>query len=350
MPKQVGDQNTTPELRDAICMMAAQGFSTGVIAGFSNVSPRTIRRIITNYRVRGHNQDSPRSGRPQKLNDRSIRHLNWTVEKNRRQSLADLTNTVNAASPAPVSPRTVSRAIKEKLNMASRIARKKPFLKKKHRLQRTEWAKDAVTWGIEEWKRVIWTDESSVELGKNTRVCRVWRHPGEAFDEKCLVPTFKSGRTSIMVWSCIAYDKKGPLHFLLTGRGNGAGYVELVMAGPLWDVYSELYNERGVARVMEDGAPMHRSHLAKEFRQAHLMETIPHPAQSPDMNPIEHVWKVLKEQVNKRPKMPKNADELKVALVEEWEKIDIGFINHLIEGMPDHVEALRRAKGGSTSY
>jgi hypothetical protein len=87
--------------------------------------------------------------------------------------------------------------------------------------------------GTEEWKRIIWTDESSVELGKNTRIPRVWRLPGEAYLEKCLVPTFKSGRTSVMVWGCIAYDRKGPLVVLPAGQHSGADYVELVLAGPL---------------------------------------------------------------------------------------------------------------------
>ena len=152
------------------------------------------------------------------------------------------------------------------------------------------------------------------------------------------------------MWSCIAYNYKGPLVFLLKGRGTGAGYVESVMSGPLWDVYSEIYEGHGTAKVMEDGAPMHRSAIAKQFRTAHGMETITHPAQSPDMNPIEHVWKVLKEQVNKRPRLPKNAEELKVVLLEEWEKIDINLINHLIESMEDRVQVLLKAKEGPMHY
>ena|SRR5215475_8574681 len=114
--------------------------------------------------------------------------------------------------------------------------------------------------------------------------------------------------------------------------------------------YMEIHDARGAAKVMEDGAPMHRSAIAKQFRTTHSMDTIMHPAQSPDMNPIEHVWKVLKEWVNKQLRHPKNAEELKTALLEEWEKIEIELINHLIESMEDRVSALLRAKGGSTRY
>jgi hypothetical protein len=234
--------------------------------------------------------------------------------------------------------------------MSSCISQKKPYLKPIHRKRRREWAEEAKAWERYEWTLIIWTDESSVELGKNTHVCRVWRSPGEVFDERCLAPTFKSGRSSVMIWSCIAYDWKGPLVFIPKDRRTGADYVDLILSGPLWDAYVRLYGERGVAKIMEDGAPIHRSAAAKRFCNAHQMETIPHPAQSPDMNPIENAWKLLKEWVNGRPTIPANVEELKGALLEEWERIDIEFINRLVESMPERVQALRKAKGGPTKW
>ena len=102
--------------------------------------------------------------------------------------------------------------------------------------------------------------------------------------------------------------------------------------------------------VMEDGAPVHWAKIAKSFRDTNAMASIPHPPQSPDLNPIEHVWKKLKVLVNQRPTRPKNKDELWVALQEEWEKIDVGFVNALIESMPCHVQAVYEARGLSTKY
>jgi transposase len=350
MPKQIGNKNTSPELRHAIYNMALNGFSTTVIADLYNMSTRTVRHIIAVRRDRGHSKDAPRSGQPKKLDERSTCHLKQVLDRDRRQTLGDLTKFINTAIPASVSEKTVVRAIGDGLQMFSRIARKKPFLKKAHRVNRLEWARMAKEWGVEEWRRIIWTDEASAELGKNTRVCRVWRRTNEAYDERCLAPTFKSGRTSVMVWGCIAYNKKGPLIIIPKNMRTGADYVKLVLAGPLWDVYARLYKQRGVAKVMEDGAPIHRSIAAKNFRESHLMETIPHPAQSPDMNPLEHVWKRLKDRINRRPHIARNAEELGAMLLEEWEMIDMGFINHLIDGMPERVDELLKAKGGPTRY
>jgi hypothetical protein len=43
------------------------------------------------------------------------------------------------------------------------------------------------------WERMIWTDECSVEIGKDSREPLVWWRVGERYEQDCLAPTFKSG-------------------------------------------------------------------------------------------------------------------------------------------------------------
>jgi transposase len=350
MPKAPGTHNTAPALRSLICSKAADNVSLPEIANFANVTVRTIQRILKNHDERGYDEDAPRSGRPSKLDDRALRHLKFTLEDNRRQSIPTLTNIVNTFITSPISTDTTRRAITRKLGMGAFIAAKKPYLSQAHRLARLLWARDHKGWGEEDWNRVIWTDESSVEIGKDSRVPWVWRRPGEKFLDKCLAPTFKSGRQSLMIWGCMAYGRLGPLVLMPKDQRTGVDYVRLILAGPFWDFYSSLLEERGQIAVMEDGAPIHRSKVAKDFRTTHQIQVFPHPAQSPDVNPIEHVWHRLKTRINGRPTIPKNLDEMWVAIQEEWEKIDVEFVNKLVESMPDRVEAVRKAKGGSTKY
>jgi transposase len=127
-------------------------------------------------------------------------------------------------------------------------------------------------------------------------------------------------------------------------------YTHLVLGGAFWDFYSKLYEERGLVKVMEDGATTHRSAAAKNFCTTHHIDSLPHPAQSPDLNPIEHVWKELKTRVNERLVHPRDLDELWTLLQEEWGKIGVNVINDLVSSMPDRVEAVYRAKGGATKY
>jgi hypothetical protein len=68
-----------------------------------------------------------------------------------------------------VHPTTVQRALKAGLGMSHCIAAKKPFLSTTHIRKRKIWAREALKLMREEWIRIIWTDESSVEVGKESR-------------------------------------------------------------------------------------------------------------------------------------------------------------------------------------
>ena len=72
------------------------------------------------------------------------------------------------------------------------------------------------------------------------------------------------------------------------------------------------------------------------------------PTQSPDINPIEHVWKRLKKQFSTI--KSKNLDELRKNIEKEFKEIDKNFIHELILSMPRRIQALIKAKGGHTKY
>jgi transposase len=102
--------------------------------------------------------------------------------------------------------------------------------------------------------------------------------------------------------------------------------------------------------LMEDGAPIHRSMAARTWRERNDIEVLPWPAQSPDLNPIEHIWKVLKVAVSKRTPPVRTEDELRMALVDEWSKISPDMVSKVVENMPRRVKAVILARGRSTHY
>ena len=301
MPKRLGSHETTPQLRKSICEQASTGQPLSQVAVEFHMPLRTVQAIVKRGAERGHNENEPRTGRPSKISNRGLRHLNHDIIRDPHQTLQNITSNLNLSLPSPVVSTTVQEVLKTRLDITHRIAAKKPFLSKVHTRKRKEWAREHMALTMTDWKCLIWTDEASVEVGKQSRQCTVWRKPGERYQKGCLVPTFKSGRKSVMIWGCIAYGMRGPLVRIPSDMRKGADYVELVLSGPLWDVYLEQSEEKGIAKVMEDGAPIHRSKVAQTFRSQNSLETFPHPAQSPDMNPIEHVWKKLKVLVNNRP-------------------------------------------------
>ena len=72
------------------------------------------------------------------------------------------------------------------------------------------------------------------------------------------------------------------------------------------------------------------------------------PANSPDLNPIENVWRILKYRIGKR--FPKTLDELRQYLIEEWDKLELKDFVHYIREMPERCQAVIDAKGGHTKW
>lgn len=74
------------------------------------------------------------------------------------------------------------------------------------------------------------------------------------------------------------------------------------------------------------------------------------PAQSPDLNPIEHLWQMLKFRLSAYPEKPGSIHELWKRVEAEWEKISKEECIKLIHSMPRRVAAVLKAKGGYTKY
>ncbi|KAF2836094.1 hypothetical protein M501DRAFT_940693, partial [Patellaria atrata CBS 101060] len=99
--------------------------------------------------------------------------------------------------------------------------------------------------------------------------------------------------------------------------------------------------------LVEDGDPSHglRKHgLAQRVRDENNIKNLTHPAQSPDLNPIEGVWLILQERVGKRDW--NNTMELKRVIQEEWSKITIEEIRERITQMPWRCRILVKSGGG----
>ena len=96
--------------------------------------------------------------------------------------------------------------------------------------------------------------------------------------------------------------------------------------------------------------PKHTSQHAYNWFMDQTFNVLDWPAQSPDLNPIEHLWNHVKKQLLKRPRRPTGVHDLWDCLVEEWERIPVEVCRKLIESMPRRIEAVIKAKGGNTKY
>ncbi len=98
----------------------------------------------------------------------------------------------------------------------------------------------------------------------------------------------------------------------------------------------------------QDLAPDHTAKGTKSWFNDHGVTVLDWPANSPDLNPIENLWGIVKRKM--RDTRPNNADELKATVKETWASIPPQQCHKLITSMPRRIEAVIKAKGAPTKY
>jgi transposase len=331
------------ETRAVIVVLHNEGKSEREIASKLKLSKTCVHNAITRYKETGTNQDRPRSGRPRATTSSEDNFIVVTSKRNRRLTAPEICAEVNKTRSEPVSVTTVKRRLRD-AKLFGRVAVRKPLLRPQNKRKRMQWALTHRDWSEEDFKKVLWTDESKFEIFGSKRRVFVRRSAEEKMMPDCVVPTVKHGGGSIMVWGCFS--------------SHGTGDLVRVDGIMKKEQYKEILEQNAVPsglRLIGDGFifqqdndPKHSSKLCRGFLEQKetegVLKNMVWPPQSPDLNPIELLWEELDRNIHNC--CPSSKEDMWKVLQESWNNISPETINKLIARMPRLVKKVIKCKGG----
>jgi hypothetical protein len=247
------------------------------------------------------------------------------------ENAVEVTKVLRDVTNQSLSTQTVRNGLKE-VGMKAVVKRKRPLLTKRHRRERLDFAISHKDWTLEDWKKVVWSDETKVNrLGSDGRKW-VWKKPGEGLSDRLVEGTKKFGGGSVMVWGCMMWEGAG-YACKIDGIMDADLYVQ-ILEDDLQNSLEYYGRTADDTIFQQDNDPKHMSHKAQNWLKDHGYEVLTWPAQSPDLNPIEHLWSHLKRRLADYDNPPAGILELWERVEVEWNKIGPEVCQNLIESMP----------------
>ena len=199
----MGKTAVSPFVRAQVVALFDAGFNQVQISKQLKVSRCCVQNAIKKFRDQGIYNDLKRSERPRKVFGRDLRHLKRLVKGDARLSAAKATSDLSASLPKPVKARTVRNYLKE-LGFEYAVKVKKQWSGATHHKQRMAWCTQYMSWTHDDWKDVIFSDESTFYVLKRKNQCKIWRLEKEKFLPECLQQTDTGDGGKVGIWGAIS--------------------------------------------------------------------------------------------------------------------------------------------------
>ena len=327
-------KRSSDEFAKAIYTQIDSGKSIRETANNLGVHPTTIARIVSRRISDTNSQQKAALGRPKITSTRTDHQIILALKRKRFAPF------IRISKQFHVSRQTVSRrarlfSIKKRRALVNVLSRMQ-------QLNRLRWCKLHKNSNFTQW---IFSDEATFQLADCSSPRRpfVARKPGEKYAPACVVFNPVKSRESLTIWGCIRNDGSSRFH-ILRGTVNADRYITILQQNliPLLD--NVPLSQLGIIKFQQDNAPPHVAGTTTQFLQENGVSTVNWPAYSPDLNPIENIWGLLKRFVRRQG--PQNLDQLDNSIRIGWNRIvRPKLCRRLFASMPARINRVQATRG-----
>ncbi len=339
-------------VKDEISGQAKLGLTFTQIARSLNVPSSIVRSVLGRLQTTPFEVNKFRSGRPLSIIPRAARILLRQLRSKPKITWRQLkTNT-----EIDLNARTLNATLRAH-GISHWLALKRSKLTPEAALLRLKWAKNHKDWTVNQWRKVIWSNEAFVTRRSDKTSEWMFGTRKQKWDRNKVMKILNGKIFSIMVWEAFWGSERSNLYLLdrnFEFKKHGYSvvfYIQILkynLTG-IWE--SELV-------FMQNNASIHRARKSKLWFQENGIEVMEWPSYSLDLNSTENLWALLKKEAYK---VYPNLDSLKgkgdeaetqlfQILQKAWENIREKVIERLISSMPRRCEAVIIAKGWHTKY
>ena len=331
------DQLTEVE-RAAIFTLHQIGWKGQDIAQAIHCSEQTVSLWVNRWRDERSVSDAERSGRPRCTDEETDVAMEEYADEKKRTVPKEIKKELQLEC----SSRTVRRRLDE-VNLLGRVGRREYVFDERDIQRRLSFAEGYANWSMADWDRVIFSDETHIEVYGRSRVW-VQRPPGHAFDPEYMVEHVPHSER-VSLWGCFCARGVGQAE-IFVGEFNAARYVDILQHNLLQTALHFYPHEAWW--FQQDNAPQHTSRLAHRWFHNNGVNLLDFPPYSPDLNPIENLWGILKARVETH--LARTTEEVERVLKKEWEALNTELLSSLAHSMPTHCAAVVANRGHKASY
>lgn len=310
------------------------------ITGFPKT---TVYDIINRLKKKTTAAPLPIPGRPKILTPPHYRHLGRIVQTNNAVTAAEMRERLIQKNPGlKVSVRTVQRVLKKNLQFIVCRPLRVPLLRPSHIIARLEWAQNHVQ---DSWSHTIFSDETTFQMFRNTQLVRYRR--GSPRPHRSIV----KHPYKVHAWG--AFSALGSISlFLFTENLNARKYCQILET----HLFPHVSRTNRRLRFQQDNSPVHTAGITQDVFETHGIRVLDWPSNSPDLNPIENLWAILKGKVEKRvnllvmKKKTLATSEFQSIIYQEWEGLDSDIFLKLAMSMTNRLLEVIECDGNKIDY